>query len=171
MPAARTYEPLATTTLGSAAATIDFNSISGAYTDLVFIIQLASTSSNNIFVRLNSNTGSNYSCVRLGGSGSGSGVSESSANQTYLPITYYGWPTSTMGDSMTRFQIQNYSNSTTNKTMLWRSDRAGNGPDTGVGLWRSNSAITSVSFSTNGFAAGTSIAANSIITLYGITAA
>lgn len=170
MPAGSTYSTIATTTLGSAAATINFNSISGSYTDLVFIIQLASTSSNNIFVRLNSDTGSNYSCIRLGSSGSAA-ASESSVNQTYLPVTYYGWPTSTMGDSMTRFQIMNYSNSITYKSMLWRSDRVGNGTDTGVGLWRSTSAITSVSFSTNGFAAGTSIAANSTITLYGIAAA
>jgi hypothetical protein len=167
MPAAQTYEPLATTTLGSSAATINFNSISGSYTDLIFIIQLASTSSNNIFIRVNGDTGSNYSCVRLGGNGT-SNAAESSTNQTYLPITYYGWPESSVGNSMTRLQIMNYSNSTTNKTMLWRSDRSTGGPDTGVGLWRSTSAITSVSFSTNGFAAGTSISANSIITLYGI---
>ena len=33
-----TYDPIATTTLGSAGTSVDFNSISGTYTDLVFAI-------------------------------------------------------------------------------------------------------------------------------------
>jgi hypothetical protein len=32
-----TYEPIATTTLGTAAASVTFSSISGAYTDLVLV--------------------------------------------------------------------------------------------------------------------------------------
>jgi hypothetical protein len=34
---AKTYEPIATTTLGTAAATVTFSSISGTYTDLVLV--------------------------------------------------------------------------------------------------------------------------------------
>jgi len=37
MAAGKTYEPIATTTLSSSAATITFSSISGSYTDLVFV--------------------------------------------------------------------------------------------------------------------------------------
>ena len=37
---AATYTPIATTTLGSAGTSVDFNSISGTYTDLVLVIQL-----------------------------------------------------------------------------------------------------------------------------------
>jgi hypothetical protein len=33
-----TYEPIATTTLGSAAASVTFSSISGSYTDLVLVV-------------------------------------------------------------------------------------------------------------------------------------
>ena len=37
---AATYEPIATTTLGSAASTITFSSISGSYTDLILVFLL-----------------------------------------------------------------------------------------------------------------------------------
>ena len=33
-----TYEPIATNTLGSAAASVTFSSISGTYTDLVVVV-------------------------------------------------------------------------------------------------------------------------------------
>jgi hypothetical protein len=35
---AKTYEPIATTTLGSNTATVDFTGISQAYTDLILVI-------------------------------------------------------------------------------------------------------------------------------------
>ena len=35
---AKTYEPIATTTLSTATAEVTFSSISGSYTDLVYII-------------------------------------------------------------------------------------------------------------------------------------
>jgi hypothetical protein len=43
MPA--TYEPIATTTLGGAAATITFSSISSAYTDLRIVLVGTTTAS------------------------------------------------------------------------------------------------------------------------------
>lgn len=167
MPA--TYQPLATTTLGSAAATIQFSNITGTYTDLVFVIQLASTSTDNIFVRFNSDTASNYSVTRLAGSGS-TAVSDRQTSQTMMTITRNGYPTSTMGNTMSIMQVMDYSNSTTNKTSLIRSNDAGNGTDAIVGLYRSTSAITTVTFATTGFGTSNSISANSTITMYGVKA-
>jgi hypothetical protein len=46
MAAGNTYTPLATQTLGSAAASVTFSSISGAYTDLVVSLQLVLTLSD-----------------------------------------------------------------------------------------------------------------------------
>ena len=165
-----TYEPIATTTLSSAAATIDFNSISGSYTDLVFVISGVSNSNNNIFMRFNSNTGTNYSATRLSGSGSAV-FTERATNETYMVNTTYGWPTSTVGEQNTIMHIMNYSNSTTFKTVLMRSNRASNGLDAQVGLWRQTSAITSISISTNGFSGTANWASGTTATLYGITAA
>jgi hypothetical protein len=170
MAAGSTYSPIATITLGSSAATIDFTSISGSYTDLVLVISGVSSSGNNIFTRFNSNTASNYSVTRLSGSGTAA-LSDRESNQTYMTISNYGWPTTTSGEQNTIMQIMNYSNATTNKTVLVRSNRASNGVDAIVGLWRQTAAITSISLSTNGFSGASGWSAGTTVTLYGIAAA
>ena len=47
-----TYEPIASQTLGSAAATVTFSSIPQGYTDLVLVANLISTSSARVKVRV-----------------------------------------------------------------------------------------------------------------------
>jgi len=59
MPA--TYEPIATTTLGSAAATITFSSIPATYTDLVIVFAGTATANLNPLMSFNSDSGTNYS--------------------------------------------------------------------------------------------------------------
>ena len=59
-----TYEPIATTTLGTAAASVTFSTISGAFTDLVLVMAFANTgvgNGNDILMQFNSDSGSNYS--------------------------------------------------------------------------------------------------------------
>jgi len=69
MPA--TYEPIATTTLGSAAATITFSTIAATYTDLrLTLVFTTSVGGANVFFRFNGDTGTNYSYTSLEGSGS-----------------------------------------------------------------------------------------------------
>jgi hypothetical protein len=65
------------------------------------------------------------------------------------------------------FQLQNYSNATTNKTVLCRSGVADDLTRAMVGLWRSTSAVTSILTApvSGSFATGTTL------TLYGIQAA
>jgi hypothetical protein len=167
-----TYENIATTTLGSAASTIEFTNISQSYTDLIAVVQLASSSDDNIFIRVGDgslNTGSLYSTTRLNGNGS-SAVSDRQSNQSFITLTRSGYPDATIGNSMTIIQFMNYSNTTTNKTWLVRSNRASTGVDALVGLIRSTSKINIISFATTGFGTSNSILANSTITLYGIKA-
>ena len=59
MPA--TYEPIASTTLGSAAATISFSSIPGTFTDLVVVLFTGTTHGDNEVMQLTfkSDTASN----------------------------------------------------------------------------------------------------------------
>jgi len=166
--ATATYDLIASQTLGSAAASITFSSIAASWTDLrIVLVGQHATSSVNLFMRYNSDTATNYSVTYLYGDGS-SATSATSTSQTYLLMTAGGNLTSTVPELFT-VDIFSY-NGSTYKTCLMTSseDRNGTGyVERFVGLWRSTSAITSVTFalSSGNFAIGTT--AN----LYGIKAA
>ena len=164
-----TYTPIATNTLSSAASTITFSSISGAYTDLVLVIN-GGTSVNDSWasLRFNSDSGSNYSITRMNGNGT-TAYSARSSNQTRIFIGYDAAP-NTAFQFNSIVNIMNYSNATTYKTVLTRDNSpAGTsypGAAANVGLWRSTSAITTITLisNTSNFISG------STFSLYGIGA-
>jgi hypothetical protein len=164
MPA--TYEPIATNTLGSAAASVTFSSISGSYTDLVLITSTASDISSgqgHILCRFNSDSGSNYSVTYLYGTGS-SAVSGRDINQTGAFIGRH--EETEFGTGITH--IQNYANTTTYKTVLSRGGIAGQILIAYANTWRSTAAITSITLTPN---AASNFDSGSTFTLYGIKAA
>ena len=167
MAAGTTYERIATTTLSSASSTITFSSISGSYTDLILVTELDGGGGYDVAIRFNSDTGSNYSRTYLSGTGS-SAVSGRATSQSYINLSAYGWP-NTSQRAVTITHIFDYANTTTYKTVLSRSNRASNGVDANVGLWRSTSAITSLTiapqFTANNYTIGCTA------TLYGIASA
>ena len=162
-----TYTPIATTTLGSAASSVTFSSISGAYTDLVLIVVPANSAGSTVRMQLNGDTGSNYSNTFLKGNGS-SASSARSSSQTYLTLGDDAAPTRTLGESVWISHIMNYSNSTTNKTVLTRANVASSGVEAVVGLWRSTAAITQVSVQQGG---SVTFSTGSTFTLYGVKSA
>jgi hypothetical protein len=171
--ATATYEAIATYTAPSAQASYTFTSIPSTYTDLVLVCNIKSSAatSRTLYATYNSDTGSNYSMTRIFGDGS-SAASSRTTNQTGIDIGYFPGANGT-GFGTVNFSIQNYSNSTTYKTGLyrWGSEAAGSGlryVAAGVGLWRSTSAITSISLA---FDSAGDIATDSTLTLYGIKAA
>ena len=158
-----TYEPIATTTLGSAAASVTFSSISGSYTDLVIIVNATgSGAALNPQIQFNGDTASNYSLTWLYGNGS-TAVSGRYSNQT---SAFFGYMTTTEPATYI-LQVQNYSNTTTNKSTLFRWNATNTELGAGVALYRSTAAITSITLKTsaNNFASG------STFTLYGIASA
>jgi hypothetical protein len=163
-----TYEPIVTTTLGSAAATVTFSSITGSYTDLVLVCSGKSNTSSLDYtqIRLNSDTGSNYSRTYLGGTGSSTYSGRDISATSY--IDGYAEATASGIYSPTIFNFQNYSNTTTYKTILSQGVSANSGAGAIVGLWRNTAAITSIDISNLN---GNSFAAASTFTLYGIKAA
>jgi hypothetical protein len=163
MPA--TYEPIATNTLGTAVSTVTFSSITGSYTDLVLVFQGGSSTDANIRMQVNGDTTSNYSWTQLGGNGSGAASFRNSSDTSWL-MNRYAFLSNNLNANFI-FNFNNYSNTTTNKTVINRSNSAANGTDTTVGLWRSTAAITSITFSLSG---GNYIV-GSTFTLYGIKAA
>jgi hypothetical protein len=156
-----TYVALATQTLGSAAASVTFSSISQTYTDLVIVCNTGATSLANDYVRLNGDTTSNYSWTRIYGTGSVAGSSRS-ANDSGMIV---GDVTTSIAVTQT-ITVQNYSNTTTNKTILARSSATNSAATASVGLWRNTAAVTSVTLYPN----GTTWLSGSTFTIYGILA-
>jgi hypothetical protein len=171
MAAGKTYEPIATTTVSSATNSVSFSSISGAYTDLVIVASVQSSATDTLLLRCGNgsvDTGSNYSITVLKGNGSSAtSARTSSAGNFYVDYAAYA-PSSASTFSSLIIQFNNYSNTTTYKTMLSRANNAAVGVDAIVGLWRSTSAINTLEFK---YSPGTNIASGSTFTLYGIAAA
>jgi hypothetical protein len=169
---ATTYEPISTTTLGSAASGVTFSSIASTYTDLVVVVTGYNTTSasDSPILRLNGDTATNYSETSLSGNGT-SATSNRLTSSTYInTLRVGGFSNTSTQPGMILINVNNYSNSTTYKTALVRAGIASaTYPSTEAitGLWRNTAAITSLSvtFASSLFAIG------STFTLHGIKAA
>ena len=166
---ASTYEPIATQTLGTAVASIEFTSIAADWTDLMLVVSLKQNTTTTVTgatTNVNSDYAANYSNTNLYGNGSGA----FSNRRTSVGAWY--WLTDVPTTSYTNFtyQFMNYSNTTTYKTMLSRIDNAESSTIAQVGLWRSTAAITSVRMQ-GGDGGADLLSVGSTFTLYGIAAA
>lgn len=165
MPA--TYDSIATQTLGSTAATVTFSSIPSTFTDLILIssVKFATGGANGTFhFQFNGDTATNYSFTYIQGNGS-SVISGRGANAT-IGVLGQGGNSSGNEFGIGIAQIQNYSNTTTNKTVLTRANESSAVVQTWVSTWRNSNAINSILIS-----GAYSFAAGSTFTLYGIKAA
>ena len=167
-----TYEKVATYTVPSAAASYTFTSISQTYTDLILIFAGTMTSADYVLFQVGNgsvDTGANYSATRLIGNGS-SATSGRSSGSNYIQFS------DVMNTNQNNLiaHFQDYSNTTTNKTLLTRTNTpltdggAAGTVSAGVGLWRSTSAINTIKMYTF---AGQTFATGCTFTLYGIKAA
>jgi hypothetical protein len=169
MAAGSTYTKIASTTLGSASASVTFSSIAGTYTDLVIMIVGANAGGSRVRYQFNSDSGSNYSRTTLVGNGS-SAASYSGSNNTVADINVIGGATALTAPYTIITNLQNYSNTTTYKTLLSRfgtNDASAPAVEAVVNLWRSTSAINRIDIS----ALGGNFVTGSTFNLYGITAA
>lgn len=164
MPA--TYEPIATTTFNNSANTYTFSSISSSYTDLkLIIVGTTAAGATSFRLRYNGDTSALYSATYLGGDGTSASSLRRTA-QTFIPMNELTTVTSATIPILCQIDIMSYGGST-NKTSLIQvsGDLNGSGGlDSLVGLYRSTSAISSITFYT---ASGTNFNAGSA-TLYGI---
>jgi hypothetical protein len=160
---AATYVPIATQDMAGI-ATVTFSSL-GSYTDIVIVgANLTRGTANSTFFRLNGDTASNYSWTKLAGNGSAASASTSTAQNTGILANATGGLGSTV-PTMFVAHLMNYANATTYKTLLSRDTDANATTEAFVNLWRSTSAITSITVYTGGnFTTGN-------VTLYGILGA
>jgi len=158
-----TYEPIATQTLGTAAASVTFSSIPSTYTDLIIVVgSVATSGGNNCRYYYNSDNSSGlYSRTTLSGNGS----TASSSRGTGSNYNFAAYATTTQGINI--INIFNYANTNVFKTSIIRGGVADDSTLTRVNLWRNTNAITSITVDTD----GSTWVAGSTFTLYGIKAA
>lgn len=160
-----TYTPIASTTLGTNSASVTLSSIPSTYTDLVLVCNLtANTTPLNMGIRFNSDTSSLYSGTTLGGTGSSAASTRYSGT---LIGEIYASTGTVSGNQIFIMNIMNYSNTTTFKTALTRFNSASYGTEAQANLYRSTSAINSVTV----LAQSDSYKAGSTFTLYGVKSA
>ena len=162
-----TYEPIATVNGTGSSNTISFTSVPATYTDLVMVFEGAAASGGTagLSFTINGNTSGNlYSDTRIQGNGSTTSLSRNSSTN----LGNFGYISSS-NRSMSILNIMNYSNTTTFKTLISRSntlDASDGRVGSYVALFRDTAAVNRVDITaTPNFATG------STFTLYGIKAA
>lgn len=179
MPAGNTYEAIATYTVsGSSTATYTFSSIPSTYTDLVVVASVRSGTAANttgFLCQVNGQTGNYYDGIYLRGDGGGvtSGRYNKFINPTYAaPIGNMVANSATSGTFSNHIiNWNNYSNTTTHKTFLARSNSQNNTAsayaEVVVNMYFATIAISSITF----FPEAGNFVDGSTISLYGIKAA
>lgn len=172
MAAGNTYTQIASTTLGSAASSVTFSSIAGTYTDLIIVVNARGNNAgttDQVAIRFNSDTTTNYSRTILYGTGSAA-ASARTSNDSKILIDYVAGDTAAAGTfGGCYINVMNYANTTTFKTVLSRAGTAGDLVEANVGLWRATPAAITTILIYPGI--GTQWLTGSTFNLYGITAA
>jgi hypothetical protein len=174
------FYQIATTTLGSATSTVTFSSIPADYTHLQIRASYQTSRVtyplDKIFIRFNSDSGSNYSSHNL--KGDGASASSGAENTTQIVDADSSSTTAASGGLVFGtliMDILDYANTNKYKTTRALSGFDTNGTVSGYGgraalisgNWRSTSAITSITFTVDNAA---NYSANSKFSLYGVKA-
>lgn len=172
---ANTYTLISSNTLGSDSASVTFNSIPSTYTDLNIRISARTNrssgvpSGDQIIVRYNSDSATNYSLVSLRGNGV-SGTSSEAGGGNDSSSFYYVAASGNTTNTFTsgEIYIPNYT-STASKQVMFNAFDETNGTSVymvqSAQLYRGTSAISSIVFTPK---FGTAILAGSSFYLYGI---
>jgi hypothetical protein len=158
-----TYTPIASVTLSATASEVVFSGLPQSFRDLIVVASaLTNGGSNNVaVVRVNGDTGSNYSRVQMIGDGSITPTFAGSGENAFYG-SYFG--TSTAPSSCV-YQFMDYSQTNKHKTVLMRTDI-----DTrtmaSANRWGNIAAISSISLAPN----SGSFTSGSTFTVFGVIA-
>jgi hypothetical protein len=161
---ALTYEPISTTTLGTATATISFSSIPQTYTDLRVVFSGKADNISSLYVRLNNDTSTaNY----LGYNMYSQSTTPTASFDANLGYIVSGAMALSINSSV--IDIFKYTTTTYYRPLLIRSSNAYAylNERRASAFWLSTSAVTTVTLGTT---VG-SLAVGTMATLYGIKAA
>ena len=161
--ATSTYTPIASQTLTSSASSVTFSSIPGDYRDLVLVCSITPSTANYFYLRFNSDSGSNYGVVNMGGDG---GVTNSFATTTTQVGLNFLQSSATTEPNISQTQIMDYAQTDKHKSVLVRNGASSKATEARAARWANTSAITTlgITTSTGNFNAG------STFSLFGISA-
>jgi hypothetical protein len=152
-----TYVALATVGV-TADASVTFSSIPAIYRDLVLVYGGVASTTGNLGIRFNGDSGSNYYHVRM------YAVSGGSGSDTYTATLSESGNTLTTQTVVT-INIMDYSASDKHTTILTRSSSGGDSVFAHANRWASTSAVSSIEVLSHNGATFTGT-----LTLYGIEA-
>lgn len=170
MAAAPTFDPLWSLTLSGAQASVNIPNIDQTYTHLFLVCSLkTATGPYQPIIRMNSDSGSNYSATAVSGNGSGA-VSSRHTNQNGIYANPGAGVGSTVGNFMPwHIWIPCYSKTVFNKSLIARFNNPEAITNALAGRWGNTGAITSIDviaeFNSGNFQIGSSFE------LFGIKAA
>jgi hypothetical protein len=170
------FESIATVTASSSVSSLTFSSIPSTYTSLqirgILRGAYASGYSENMYIRINSDTGFNYNSHGLEGDGS-SASAPGAATGSAISATSQGTIAALAPADLYSgyiIDLHDYTSTTRNKTVRifsgWDSNQYGR-VGLSSGLWRNTNAITSVTI----LCGNGNIAAGSTFALYGVKGA
>lgn len=150
------------TVSGTSTTSVTFSSIVGTYRDLVLVINGTNSVDANLYMRFNSDSGTNYDL--MGFSGVGNTQYVTSGSSTGIFFNNYA----RIGTTPASFvlNIFDYAQTDKYKTTLSKSNKGSNAVEQFLHRWNSNSAITSISCTV----ASGYMVAGTTLTLYGISA-
>lgn len=158
-----TYVPLSTITLASTDSEIVFSSIPATYRDLIVVTDSLITNPNttdSLGVRFNGDTSSNYSWVRMVGTGSTTASASGTTNLGYSGVIGPANKTPSV------IQVMDYSATDKHKTIISRSGGGSAAWVTAFATrWANTSAVTSIAIRTDG---SHSFTIGSTFSLYGV---
>jgi hypothetical protein len=167
---ALTYDTIATTTLGSAAANINFSSIPQTYTDLVLVATIRTASNNqSIYMNFNGDNSNNYAFGYLGSEGSSVLTVYGTYPDQGLQIGRFALSSDSIPNAIEAHMLS-YRDTGKQKNVIVRHSINRGGTGTGRleyfnGVYLSTAAITSINLR---LPSGGNFAAGSIVALYGI---
>jgi hypothetical protein len=165
------FESIATVTVGSGgASSVTFSSIPSTYQHLqIRGIARNATSNSFFYMRINSDTGSNYAYHRLTGSGSAASASGTASDTGLFQFGRLPNAADVVGAAI--YDILDYKSTSKYKTVRGfqgYEDNSGGSINLVSGLWQSTSAITTIELTPN---VGITFAQYTQFALYGIKGA
>jgi hypothetical protein len=161
-----TYTPLQTIEITDNTTTsITFSGIPQIYKDLVIVNRTGVSNTCNFWMRFNGDSGTNYSSTMLWGNGSSASSSRRANDSLGILLDVVGSPANSL-TAIHTIHLNDYSNTTTNKTALVRASVPANEAATIAGLWRNKNAITSITIYPDN---SRTLNAGSTFDLYGIS--